>query len=83
MGEELLAAPDVEKPLTAREAAAFLKISVAAFHKWRRRHDIPNRAIGRLVRVYRADLLSPDAKPPVDYEKAGIDHARGVEQRRA
>ena len=65
--------------LTPREAAALMKVSVSAFHAWRRRHHIPNRVTtGRSVRVFRSDVVDERARPRVvDFAELGRRYARG------
>jgi len=65
-----------EELLTATEAAAYMKISLAAFYAWRRRHQIPSRVEGRSLRFYARDLVK-GAPPMVDFAALGRQHARG------
>lgn len=47
-----------ERLFTPREAADFLKLpSLGAFYKFRRRHGIPNRGLGRSLRFFEQDLV--------------------------
>jgi len=45
--------------LTAREAAALLKLSLPAFYAWRRRHTIPSAIESRALRFHKSDLVRP------------------------
>ncbi len=75
-----------DEPLTACEAAAYLKKSRAAFYAWRRRHRIPSRGLGRNLLFFKSDLLRARPEPVkaevVDFAERALEHARG-ERRRA
>lgn len=66
-----------EELLTAKDAAALLGISLAAFYALRRRHGIPNRGRGRSLRFYAKDLVK-EAPPVADFAEMGRQHARMV-----
>lgn len=72
-----------EELLTAREAAAFLKLpSVRAFYAFRRRHRhaIPNVSHGRALRVRKVDLVISSRvfhRDVVDMRALARQHARG------
>jgi hypothetical protein len=64
--------------LTPEQAAAFLQLpSVRAFYDWRKRHNVPNRGLGRALRVYRSDLVRPSSPATVDFRALGQVAARG------
>lgn len=73
--------------LTAKEAAAVLKLSLPAFYAWRRRHAVPNQIESRSLRFLRSDLVrgSKPAGPArvLDYAELGRLHARGELRRSA
>ena len=61
-----------EELLTATEAAAYMKISLAAFYAWRRRHQIPSRVEGRSLALFRLGApAAQDEGQRVEEEEAG------------
>jgi hypothetical protein len=50
---------------------------VRAFYDWRKRHNVPNRGLGRALRVYRSDLVRPSSPATVDFSALGQVAARG------
>jgi excisionase family DNA binding protein len=62
--------------LTAREAAAYLKLSLGAFYALRRRQHIPNAGHGKRLLFRRADLLRRETPPLVDMRELARRHAR-------
>jgi len=52
-----------EALLTPKEAAAFLKMSLAGFYAWRRRHNVRTAIAGRALRFRVSDLLTITQPP--------------------